>query len=100
LIEKKGEKKREGEKCDRGRGEKREFPEILKGGFPLVHGCISHISVYIGRYQISIEQRVAVTFLVYRLVRSACTTVQNLISNHILSDICHPKGGESTFFEM
>jgi hypothetical protein len=56
---------------------------------------ISHISEYIGRYQISIEQRVAVTVRVYRLVRSTCTTVQNLISHHILSDICHPKGGES-----
>jgi hypothetical protein len=28
--------------------------------------------------------------------RSASTTVQNLISKHILSDICHPKGGEKT----
>ncbi len=53
------------------------------------------LSAYIGRYQISIEQRVAVTVLVCRLVRSACTTVQNLISNHILSDICHPKVGDS-----
>ncbi len=33
---------------------------------PLVPCCISHISAYIARYQISIEQRVAV--LVYRLV--------------------------------